>query len=191
MPRLAGRAGRDVVEASVGDEDLRLAVVDDVGRLLRGEMPVDRREPQADALGRGQHDGELDPVGDHGGDGVALTEAPGQQGVGQLIGVGVELGECADAARVAGGHDGDRVGLAPGPVAERRTRRRRLHPRLEVGVARIAHHTTPLSVFFSALGSFGSPNTRSPAMLRCTWAVPPQMVPERLPRKSRCQRSSR
>ena len=42
----------------------------------------------------------------------------------------------------------------------------------------------------SILGSFGSPSTRSPTMLRCTCAVPPQIVPERLVRKSDCQRSS-
>src|SRR5581483_1195884 len=28
-------------------------------------------------------------------------------------------------------------------------------------------------------GSLGRPSTRSPTMLRCTWAVPPQMVDER------------
>ena len=29
------------------------------------------------------------------------------------------------------------------------------------------------------LGSFGSPSTRSPTMLRWIWLVPPQMVSER------------
>ena len=34
--------------------------------------------------------------------------------------------------------------------------------------------------FRSAFGSFGSPSTRSPTMLRWIWDVPPQMVSERL-----------
>src|SRR5690349_19647862 len=35
------------------------------------------------------------------------------------------------------------------------------------------------SCYEPGVGSFGRPRTRSPTMLRCTWAVPPQIVDDR------------
>ena len=44
------RRSRGIGEARVGDERGRLAVVDDVARFLTGEVPVDRRQPEAGPL---------------------------------------------------------------------------------------------------------------------------------------------
>src|SRR3954453_15052260 len=48
---------------------------------------------------------------------------------------------------------------------------------------------TPTSQPWLGKGSLGRPRTRSPTMLRCTCAVPPQMVDDRLDRKFCCHLS--
>ena len=98
-PAAAGRPDDLVAQLGRPDEGLGLAVVDDVGRLLAGEVPVDRRQPQAGPLGRVEHLDELGPVGAHEGDAVARSEAPGPQRPDQAVAVGVELAEGAVADR--------------------------------------------------------------------------------------------
>ena len=181
------RLGRHRREAGVGHERLGLAVVDDVGGLLRGEVPVHRGEPQPGPQhGRVGHR-ELGPVGHHGRHPVARLQAVAPQGSGQPVGVGVELGVGPVAAGAARGHDGRQVGMALRPVGQRHPRAHGRPQRLPLGVeggSRLGHLSSSLWP-----GSLGRPSTRSPTMLRWTWAVPPQMVPERLPRNSVCQRS--
>jgi hypothetical protein len=57
-----GGTGDDVGEAGVGDEGACLAVVDDVGDLVRLQVPVDAGQPQAGAQGGAPGLGELGAV---------------------------------------------------------------------------------------------------------------------------------
>ena len=102
-----------VGEARVGDERRRFAVVDDVARLVAGEVPVDGREPQPGALRGRDRLHELGPVRAHQRDAVARLHAACPQRAHQPVRVRVQLG--------------------PGAVARlgdhRRTRRRSRPPR--------------------------------------------------------------
>ena len=73
---LARRAAR----SRVGHERLGLAVLDDVGGLVAGQVPVDRGEAEARPAGGVEHLDELGPVGAHERDGVAGAEARGGAG---------------------------------------------------------------------------------------------------------------
>ena len=98
-PARLGRHGHLVAQPAVAHERLGLAVLDDVGRLGPGEVPVDGGEAQADALGGVEHLEELGPVRAHEGDGVAGPQAAGAQRPGQPVDVGVEVRVGAVAVR--------------------------------------------------------------------------------------------
>ncbi len=90
VARLGGH--RDLVtQIARADERLGLAVLDDVGRLGPGEVPVDGGEPKPDALGGVEDLEELGPVGAHQGDGVAGLQTPGPQCPRQPVDVGVQV----------------------------------------------------------------------------------------------------
>ena len=112
--RLGGHRG-PVTEVTRAHERLGFAVLDDVGRLGAGEVPVDRGEAQTDALGGVEHLYELRPVGAHQGDGVAGLQAPGPQRPGQPVDVGVQVLVGAVTAR---GDEGEAVRDALGPPGE-------------------------------------------------------------------------
>ncbi len=96
-----GGCSCDIGEARVGDERGRLAVVDDVAGFLTGEVPVDRRQPEAGALrGRSGLD-ELGPVRAEQRDAVAVAHTPTAQRPRELVGVGVDFRQRAIAVRRA------------------------------------------------------------------------------------------
>ena len=88
-----------VREVRMGDEGLGLTVADDIGRLRRAEVPVDRRQPGSAAQIGGQDLDELRGVGAQQGDMVARPYARPAKGGGQAVGVAVQLAEGPSPAR--------------------------------------------------------------------------------------------
>ena len=100
-------------EALRADEDLRAAVLHDVGDLGARQVVVDGRHVEADL-----HDGQVDlihlgAVLEHDGDAVSPAEAEGAQAVGDLVGLGQQL---AAAPLAAAGVDQSE--LLGGPLSE-------------------------------------------------------------------------
>ena len=184
------------------DERLRLAVLHDVARFFTGQVPVDRRQAQTRPLGRQQDLDELRSVGAHEGDAVPDLEPAGAQSPRQSVDVGIELGERAvpvggderravrDARRPPRDQQPLRVRLglihacnAHVPPSARHacvaspTRSAPPAPSGDRSPNAVADHaflgSCENGVVRSLLGSLGSPSTRSPMMLRCTWSVPP------------------
>ena len=122
---LRGRDGSGV--RGVGDEGAGLAVADDVGGLVGREVPVHVGEPEPGPVAGRPGLGELGAVAAQQRHGVALAEPAPAQGPHELVGVGVELGEGAVAARRDDG--------GPVRVARRPERRRHAgsHGRVERG----------------------------------------------------------
>ena len=91
LARLAQRRG--------ADDRFGAAVVDDVGRLGRGQVGVDRHVVQT-AAARRPHDGVVMLVVLHqNGDGVAFAKTVLAEEVGEAVGAGLEFGECQDRPR--------------------------------------------------------------------------------------------
>jgi hypothetical protein len=120
--RLVRGGGRGRREPLVGDEHPGARVGDDPGDLGADEVVVDRDEVQT-GLGGGEVRGEeLDPVGQHDGEGVALLQSCRAQPVNELVDGGVQAsgGPCLAVRR-----DQDRtirVGGRLGPEASPRPR---------------------------------------------------------------------
>jgi hypothetical protein len=112
--RAAGRRGDHdgVAQGAGADERLGLAVLNDVGRLLAGQVPVDRGEAQAGALGGVEHLQEGGLVGAHERDGVAGLESSGPQRAGQAVDLRVEVGEGARCLILRNRHT-PRLPIAP------------------------------------------------------------------------------
>ena len=74
-----------------------LGVAHDVRHLVEGEVPVDRREPEAGSPARRPHLHELGPVPAHQRDAVTGPEPACPQALHELVRAGVERGEGAIA----------------------------------------------------------------------------------------------
>ena len=98
--------------ARLGEQRLRLAVVDDVLDLVGGEVPVDRRQPVAAAQAARQHLDELGAVAAEQRDRVAFLQAALAQQPHDLVGRLVDLAEGPRPDRVV---DGDLVAASPRP----------------------------------------------------------------------------
>ena len=90
-PRL-GRLYHRVAQLTGADESLGLAVADDVRGLGPGQVPVDRRETQADALGGVEDLEELRLVGAHERQAVAGLEPARPERPRHAVDVCVEVG---------------------------------------------------------------------------------------------------
>jgi hypothetical protein len=111
---LPGRLHRDGGIARIGDEHARIAVLDDVGGFLAGEVPVDGRDVQAD-LGRG-HIGldPFQPVGQQQREMIAALHAQRAQRVGDPV---HPRAQCAEAQGLSVRNDQPRpVGIGFGPL---------------------------------------------------------------------------
>ena len=80
-----------VAEPLVTDEDLGVAVIDDVGDLGPDQVVVDRCEVQTDLHGTEVQLDHLDAVGQHARDSVTRRQALGAQAVAHLVGRGEQL----------------------------------------------------------------------------------------------------
>ena len=83
--RLLGRLERHVGEALVGDERLGVRVAQDVGDLRADQVVVDRHQVPAGLEGGEVELEHLDPVGEQGGDHVAVAEPELPQAVNDLV----------------------------------------------------------------------------------------------------------
>ena len=119
--RALRRPGRRRRELRVGDDRHRFAVVDDVGDLVRPEMPVDRRHPTAATEAGAERLDELGPVAAQQRDADAGPHAGAPQHARQAVGVGVGLGEGALAEVRAHRHA---LGSERGVVGEAHALRR-------------------------------------------------------------------
>ena len=109
---LGGRGFRGG-DAGVEEARLGLAILDDVGDLVGGQVPVHRRDPPAGALRRRQNLHELGAVGADQGHGVAGLQAIAAQQAHEAVGLGVDLAPAVGrAVRVV---DEGRVRLDAGP----------------------------------------------------------------------------
>ena len=107
-----------------------------------------------------------------------------------IDGFGVLARRCARIFRIgsrSASHDADEASGAP-----RATFATRRSTTLEIAVP-TGGERPPQALFetfeswgSTGFGSLGSPNTRSPTMLRCICAVPPQIVSEREKKKADC-----
>ena len=119
--------GGDVGQLGVGDDGLGLAVVGDVGRLVGGEVPVDRGEPQPAPVGGREVVGELGPVAAEQRHAVALGQALAVEQPGQAVGSALSS---ANVRSPCGRLRRDGVAPLVGPERERHARRspRSCHP---------------------------------------------------------------
>ncbi len=113
-PHQRGLGGQGGGIAGLGDQRLGLAVVDDVGDLVLGQVPIDRGDAEAGAQGGAEHLHELGAIGAHQGDRVASLEAMLAQQAHHAVGVGVDLVEISRAEGIV---DRDLVRLHIGPDA--------------------------------------------------------------------------
>ena len=129
--RLARRFGGRGRKARIGDEGLRLAIVDDIGDFRALEVPVDRRQAETAALAGDHRFDEFRPVGTEQRHRVAGLQARPPERAHQPIGARVELAITAIAGlrhnrrpvrglrRMPGHHHAGRRGLFAAPGAGR------------------------------------------------------------------------
>ena len=113
--------------ARVEEQRLRLGVLHDVADVLGREVPVDRREPQARAVGGETHHRELAAVAAHQRHGVAGGEPRRAHASHQAVRLRVQFGEAhralvrpqRDAPGLRGGHRADLHALGGARAGER------------------------------------------------------------------------
>jgi hypothetical protein len=123
---MSGRALATPARGGRADDDLGLAVVDDVGRLVGRQVRVDARVVEAGALGPALALEQPRVVLDHEGDVVGSLQAEVAVEVGHPVGGRLVLGEGEHLAAV-GHDDGGIVGTGLGVLAG--VHGRRLTPR--------------------------------------------------------------
>ena len=104
---------RPLGEASVRHKRSRVGIFDDVTGFITGQMPVDRREPQARPLHSSRHLRELGAVRTQQRDAVTGAHAAASQRPHECIGVRVRFRK---RARAVLGDEGERVRSSPGPI---------------------------------------------------------------------------
>src|SRR3954463_6422090 len=93
VPAAGCRLRGDIGEPRVCEDGFGLAVAQDVGDLVGGDVPVDRSQPYAAALGALNPLDELRPVRAEQRDAVTGPDARVSQDACDLVGPRVELGE--------------------------------------------------------------------------------------------------
>ena len=114
--RMLADAGCHLGQCAAGDERSRLAVRDDVARLLGGQVAVDRGQVQAGTQCRPHHVVERHPVVHEHGDVVTAAQPGGMQQLRQSVGTRVQFGVGA-LLPAAGVDDGGFVRADLRPVA--------------------------------------------------------------------------